>query len=66
MQRRLDYSPDVAGNLPVAQYVHDPKTFDGFVFPTRRRVDRHDTDGIANQSFAAIAVDIQSIAVGQT
>jgi hypothetical protein len=29
-------------------------------------VHRHDTDGIANQSFAAIAVDIQSVAVGQT
>jgi hypothetical protein len=66
MQRRMDYSPDVTGNPPVAQYAHDPKTFDGFVFPTRRRVHRHDTDGIANQSFAAITVDIQSIAVGQT
>jgi hypothetical protein len=29
-------------------------------------VHRHDADGIANQSFAAIAVDIQIIAVGQT
>jgi hypothetical protein len=26
----------------------------------------HDTDGNANQSFAAITVDIRSIAVGQT
>jgi hypothetical protein len=66
MQRRMDYSPDVTGNPPVAQYAHDPKTFDGFVFPTRRRVHRHDTDGIADQSVAAITVDIQTIAVGQT
>jgi hypothetical protein len=29
-------------------------------------VHRHDTDGIADQSFAAITVDIQSIAVGQS
>jgi hypothetical protein len=60
------YSPDVTGSPRVAQYAHDPKTFDGFVLPTRRRVHRHDTGGIANQSFAAITVDIQSIAVGQT
>ncbi len=66
MQRRMDYSPGVAGNPPVAQYAHDPKTSTGSPFPTRRRVHRHDTDGIANQSFAAITVDIQSIAVGQT
>jgi hypothetical protein len=66
MQRRMDYSPDVTGNPPVAQYTHDFKTFDGFVFPTRRRVHLHDTDGNANQSFAAITVDIGSIAVGRT
>lgn len=38
MQRRMDYSPDVTANPPIAHYTHDPKTFDGFVFPTRRRV----------------------------
>jgi hypothetical protein len=47
----------------VAQYAHDPKTFDGFVFPTRRRVHRHDADGIADQSFAAITLDIESVTV---
>ena len=34
MQRRMDYSPDVTGKPPVAHYMHDHKTFDGFVFPT--------------------------------
>jgi hypothetical protein len=63
MLRRMDYSPDVTGNPPVAHYTHDPKTFDGFVFPTRRRVHRHDADGIADQSFAAITLDIESITV---
>jgi hypothetical protein len=58
--------PDVTGNPPVAQYADEPRKFDGFVFPTHRRVLRHDTDGIADQSFAAITVDIQSIAVDQT
>ena len=38
-----------------------PETFDGFLFPTRRNVHRRDTDGIANQSFAAITIDIDTI-----
>jgi hypothetical protein len=63
MLRRMDYSPDVTGNPPVAHYTHDPKTFDGFVFPTRRRVHRHDAQGIADQSFAAITLDIETITV---
>jgi len=31
MQRRMDYSPDVAGNPWIAHYTHDPKMFDGLV-----------------------------------
>jgi hypothetical protein len=52
MQRRMDYSPDVTGRPPIAHYTHEPRTFDGFVFPTRRRVHLHDADGRADQSFA--------------
>jgi len=63
MQKRMDYSPDVTGKPPVAHYTHDPKTFDGFVFPTRRRVHLHDANGIANQQFAPITVDVVDIAV---
>ena len=63
MQRRMDYSPDVTGSPPIAHYTHDPKTFDGLVFPTRRRVHLHDADGHADQSFAPIAVDIESVTV---
>jgi hypothetical protein len=63
MQRRLDYSPEVTGRPPIAQYTHDPKTFDGFVFPTRRLVHLHDQDGIADQSLALITVDLDDIAV---
>ena len=37
MQRRVDYSPDVTGNPPVAHYTHDYRTFDGFAFPTPAR-----------------------------
>lgn len=63
MQRRMDYSPDVTGNPPVAHYTHDHKTFDGFVFPTRRRVHLHDASGIANQQFAPITVDVAAISL---
>jgi hypothetical protein len=63
MQRRMDYSPDVTGSPPVAHYTHDAKTFDGFVFPTRRRVHLHDANGVADQSFAPITIDIKSVVV---
>jgi hypothetical protein len=63
MQRRMDYSPDVTGNPPVAHYSHDPKTFDGFVFSTRRLIHLHDTHGVADQSFAPITIDIDSVSV---
>jgi hypothetical protein len=49
MQRRMDYSPDVTGNPPVAHYADDHKTFDGFVFPTRPRIYLHDAEGVANR-----------------
>jgi hypothetical protein len=63
MLRRMDYSPHVTGNPPVAHYTHDPKTFDGFVFPTRRRVHRRNADGIAAQSVATITIDVASVSV---
>jgi hypothetical protein len=61
MQRRMDYSPDVTSNPPIAHYTYHPKTFDRLVFPTRRRVVLHDGDGIADQRFVAITFDIETI-----
>ncbi|MGO4220545.1 hypothetical protein AB4Y64_01575 [Lysobacter sp. TAF61] len=66
MQRRMDYSPDVTGNPPVAHYSDDHKTFDGFVFPTRRRVYLHDAKGVADQSFAPITMDVKSVVLERT
>jgi hypothetical protein len=63
MLRRMDYSPDVTGNPPVAHYTFDQKTFDDFVFPTRRRVMLHDAIGIANPDFVPITIDITGISV---
>jgi hypothetical protein len=63
MLRRMDYAPEVTGNSQVAHYTHDPKTFDGFVFPTRRLVHRRNADAIADQSVAAITVDVTHVDV---
>ena len=63
MLRRMDYSPDVTGSPRVAHYTYDHKAFDGFVFPTRRRVHLHDADGIADQSFAPITIDVEHVTV---
>jgi len=63
MQRRMDYAPEVNGNAPTAHYTDEPKTFGGVVFPTRRRVFRRNPDGTANQSLAAITIDIVDVAV---
>ena len=63
MLRRMDYSPEVTGSPQIAQYTHDPKTFDGFVFPTRRLMHRRDADGVADQSVALLTFDIDAVAV---
>ena len=60
--RRLDYQPEVTG-APIAHYVNDPREFDGFVFPTRRRVYSRQADGTADQSLAYITLDIDRVTV---
>ena len=66
LQMRMDYSPLVTSGPPVAHYTHDHETFDGFVFPTRRRVHLHGPDGVANQELAAITLDVARISVTST
>lgn len=61
-QRRMDYQPDVTGS-PIAHYTHDPKVFDGFLFYTRRLVHLRDDDNVANQEFAPITIDLDSVTV---
>jgi hypothetical protein len=38
LMRRQDYTVDVRQNLVISHYIYDHRTFDGFVFPTRRRI----------------------------
>lgn len=63
MLRRMDYAPEVTGNALVAHYADEPKTFDGFVFPTRRRVHLRGADGIVDKSFALITIDVSRVTV---
>ena len=62
MLRRMDYSPEVTAT-PGAQYTYDPTTFNGFVFPTRRRVHLRNADGIADKSLAVITIDVADVTV---
>lgn len=66
LQRRMDYRPEVTGS-PIAHYTYDPKTFDktfdGFVFYTRRRVQLHDHNGITNHAITPITIDIDAVSV---
>jgi hypothetical protein len=59
-QRRMDYQPDVTGS-PIAHYTHNPRTFDGFLFYTHRLVHLHDENNVANQDFAPITIDLDTV-----
>jgi hypothetical protein len=63
MQRRMDYAVEVNGDVLVAQYQYEPKTFHGLVFPTQRRVHRRNADGTAEQSQTSITLDVTEIAI---
>jgi hypothetical protein len=61
LQRRLDYSPDVAGNPLVAHYTSEHRDFGGLIVPTRRRIFIRNDEGVADQSFCPIHLDVGEI-----
>ncbi|MYU11154.1 hypothetical protein GTZ78_10735 [Streptomyces sp. SID8361] len=61
--RRHDYASDVLGGFPTAHYVGDHRTFDGFVFPTRRWVVPRLPDGFTLEGPVVVSLDIRSISV---
>jgi hypothetical protein len=63
MQRRMDYAVEINGDVLVAQYQYEPKTFEGLVLPTQRRVHRRSPEGIADQSQTSITIDVADIAI---
>jgi hypothetical protein len=63
MQRRMDYAVEVNGDVLVAQYQYEAKTFQGLTFPTQRRVHRRSPDGIADRSQTSITIDVADITI---
>ncbi|WP_409189248.1 hypothetical protein [Bradyrhizobium sp. RDM4] len=63
MLKRLDYVTDIAGGV-ASHYCYDPKTFDGLVFPTLRRVVRRTESGPHISSGTAVLLNCTSIRVG--
>jgi hypothetical protein len=64
--RRLDYTVDVNANARAANYADAYRTFDGLVFPTRRRIYPRNPDGTPNRQLpgpdgSAISIDIHDI-----
>jgi hypothetical protein len=58
--RRLDYHPEVTA-APIAHYVDEYGTFDGFAFPTRRSVYVREPDGTARKSSAVITIHLDDV-----
>ena len=61
--RRHDYAGDVLGGFTTAHYATDHRSFDGFVFPTRRWVVPRRPDGSSLDGPVVVAIDIRSISV---
>jgi hypothetical protein len=62
--RRHDYAADVvSGNPLTAHYTADYRTFDGFGFPTRRRVLRRNPDNTTSEEPVIVSLDIHSVAL---
>jgi hypothetical protein len=58
LMRRQDYTVDVRQNLSAAHYIYDHQTFDGFVFPTKRRIYSRGPDRAPLKDRLLIAADL--------
>jgi hypothetical protein len=61
--RRHDYSLDIAGGVPVAQYVYDLAEADGFHFPSKRRAFVRGAGGKAIRDLLLISIDLSDFRV---
>jgi hypothetical protein len=59
--QRVDYHVAVMDGIASAQYVSEHRTFDGIVFPTRRRVYPRQPDGAPMRERVGVAIDISSV-----
>ena len=58
LMRRQDYTVDVRQNLSAVHYIFDHRMFDGFVFPTKRRIYSRGSDGMALRDRLLISADL--------
>jgi hypothetical protein len=58
--RRHDYRLEIAGDVPVAQYVHDIVEADGFRFPSSRRAYVRDSGSKAIRDLLLISIDLSA------
>lgn len=64
MQRRFDYAPYAVAEAPAAHYTDEPQTFDGFVFPTLRRVYLRDpATNRHNRDMHIITCEVLSVSI---
>ena len=59
--RRNDYNNDVLGGSPAANYTDEHITFDGIVYPTKRRVYRRGPDNKPVRDVIGVAIDYNKI-----
>lgn len=59
--KRHDYSVDIMGGTSSANYATEPKTIDGFVFPTQRRVYSIGENNLPQRARVAVAIDLLGI-----
>jgi hypothetical protein len=61
--RRHDYRLEIAGGVPIAQYVHEIIEADGFRFPSRRRAFPRGIGSKAIRDLLLISIDLSDLHV---
>lgn len=59
--RRHDYTVDVSGGIPAAQYVHDYISASGLLLPSKRRAYRRGANGRAVETDLLVSIDLNNI-----
>jgi hypothetical protein len=61
--RRLDYAPEVNGDVPVAHYVRADQRVNGVLVPTSRHIHLRNPDGTPDLSWTPITVDLSDVTI---
>jgi hypothetical protein len=59
--QRVDYQVAIMGGIASTQYVSEYQTFDGIMFPTRRRVYPRQPDGAPMRERVGVAINISAV-----